>query len=64
MKFSREIQSTGKIGTRQIEDRGKPERLMLKDASLHRAYVCLHCEKPKCSGEESCFGKEAAKRGK
>lgn len=64
MKFSREIQSTGKIGTRPIEDRGGHERAVLKDTSLHQAAICLQCEKKNCIGVEKCFKKEAAKRGK
>ena len=61
MKFSREIRSTGKIGTRPIEDRGGHERAVLKDTSLHQAYVCLNCEKKKCIGSEKCFAKEEKK---
>lgn len=64
MKFSRELQSTGKLGVRKNEDRGKPERQVLKDTSLHQAAVCLQCEKKKCIGAERCFREEAAKRGK
>lgn len=62
MKYVNQLSKEGKLTVRKNEDRGKAERLMLKDKSLHQAYVCLHCEKPKCIGSERCFGKEAARR--
>ena len=56
------IVQDGKLTVRKNEDREKHDRLMLKDTSLHQAYVCLHCEKTKCLGTDRCFGKEAKKR--
>jgi hypothetical protein len=64
MKFSRELRSTGRLSLRKNEERGKPERKVLKDTSLHQAAVCLQCVKTKCIGAERCFREEAAKRGK
>lgn len=64
MKFSREIRSTGKIGTRPIEDRGKPEREMHKETSLAQASVCVNCTKEDCRGGERCYQREEAKHGK
>ena len=55
MKFSRELHSTGRLSVRKNEDRAKRERLILMDKSLHKAYVCLHCEKKKCIGTAKCF---------
>lgn len=63
MKFSRELHSTGRLSLRKNEDKGKRERLILMDKSLHRAYVCLHCEKKKCCGEEKCFREAENKKG-
>lgn len=51
----------GKLTVRKNEDKAKRERLILKDTSLHQAYVCLHCEKKKCIGSEKCFAKEEKK---
>ena len=62
MKPYNGIVQDGKLTVHKNEDREKRERLMLKDASLHQAYVCLRCEKPKCLGTDRCFGKEAKKR--
>lgn len=62
MKFSRELQSTGRLSMRKNEDRGQPEHAQLKDTSLHKAAVCLQCTKKKCIGSERCF-REAADRG-
>jgi hypothetical protein len=64
MKFSRELQSTGRLAVRRDEDHGRPEHKQLKDTSLHKAAVCLQCGKTKCIGAERCFREEAAKRGK
>lgn len=64
MKYINQIGKEGKLTVRKNEDRGKTERLMLKDSSLHQAYVCLHCEKRKCIGTAKCFGEEAARHGK
>ena len=61
MKFSRELQSTGRLSLRRNEDRGKREHEMIKDTSLHQAAVCLQCEKKKCIGTEKCF-RDASKR--
>ena len=52
MKFSRELHSTG-----------RNEHAQLKDTSLHKAAVCLQCEKKKCIGTERCF-QEVADHGK
>ncbi len=64
MKYVNRLSKEGKLTVRRNEDRGKVERLMLKDSSLQQAYVCLHCEKPHCVGTDRCFGKEAARHGK
>lgn len=63
MKPFNGIVQDGKLTVRKNEDRGKRERLMHKDKSLARAYICLHCDKPKCSGEEKCFAGEEKKHG-
>lgn len=62
MKPYNGIVQDGKLTVRKNEDREKRERLMLKDTSLHQAYVCLHCKKQKCLGTDRCFGKEVKKR--
>lgn len=62
MKFSRELQSTGRLSIRKNEERGQREYAQLKDTSLHKAAVCLQCTKKKCIGTERCF-QEENKRG-
>ena len=64
MKFSRELQSQGRLTVRKNEDREKRERLIHKDKTLYQAYVCLHCEKKKCIGTDKCFREEASRGGK
>lgn len=64
MKFSRELQSTGKLSTRKNEDRGKTEHQVLKDTSLHQAAICLQCEKKTCIGSDKCFRREVRRREK
>lgn len=61
MKFSRELQSTGRLSLRKNEDRGQQERSQLKDTSLHKAAVCLQCTKKQCIGTERCFREEKQK---
>lgn len=62
MKYVNQIGKEGKLTVRKNEDRVKRERLMQKDKSLQKAYVCLHCEKEKCVGTETCLAKEERKR--
>lgn len=62
MKFSRELQSTGRLSLRKNEERGQHECAQLKDTSLHKAAVCLQCEKKKCIGTEKCFRDASKKR--
>lgn len=62
MKYVNQIHKEGKLTVRKNEDRGKRERLMRKDKSLQKAYVCLRCEKEECAGTETCFAKEERKR--
>ena len=61
MRFINQIKNEGKLTVRKKEERAKSEYLMHRDSSLHQAYVCLHCEKPKCVGTDRCFEKEAKK---
>ena len=56
------IVQDGKLTVRKNEDKAKRERLMQKDRSLQKAYICLHCEKEKCAGTEKCFANEEKKR--
>lgn len=56
------IVQDGKLTVRKNEDKEKRERLIMKDKSLQKAYVCLHCEKTKCVGSDKCFAKEEQKR--
>lgn len=64
MKFSRELQSTGRLSVRKNEDRGKPEHAVLMDKSLYKAAVCLQCTKKKCVGTERCFREEKENKQK
>lgn len=61
MKFSRELQSTGRLALRKNEERGQHEHAQLKDTSLHKAAVCLQCTKKRCIGTERCFREENKK---
>ena len=63
MKFSRELQSTGRLSMRKNEDRGKPERAQMKDQSLQQSGICLSCKKPDCCGTCKQY-REAVKNGK
>lgn len=62
MKYVNQLSKEGKLTVRVNEDRGKSERPLLKDTSLHQATVCLQCEKKNCIGTDRCFGREAKKR--
>lgn len=61
MKFSRELQSTGRLALRKNEERGQHEHAQLKDTSLHKAAACLQCTKKWCIGTERCFREENKK---
>ena len=64
MKYINQLSKEGKLTTRPAEDRGKGERALIKDTSLHQADVCLHCRKKECtSGSDRCYAREAGKHG-
>lgn len=63
MKYVNQLSKEGKLTTRPVEDRGKGERPLIKDTSLHQAAVCLQCTKKNRIGTDRCFGREAGKHG-
>lgn len=61
MIFKNPIVQDGKISTKSVGDRGKRERKQMRDETLARAEVCLHCKKENCPATERCV-KEAMRR--
>ena len=65
MKYVNQLAKEGKLTTRHNEDRGKPERRLIKDKSLRQAAVCLNCKRRECVGSKRCFEKgEILEHGK
>lgn len=65
MKYVNQLAKEGKLTTRHNEDRGKPERCLIKDKSLRQAAVCLNCKRKECVGSKRCFEKgEILEHGK
>ena len=50
MKYVNQLAKEGNLTTRHNEDRGKPERCLIKDKSLRQAAVCLNCKRRECVG--------------
>mgnify|MGYP006896631876 CR=1 FL=1 len=63
MIFKNSIAQDGKIATRTVGDRAKPERPQIRDESLQQADICLGCPKPDCVGTCKRF-REGIKHGK
>jgi hypothetical protein len=63
MIFKNSIAQDGKISTRTVGDRAKPERPQIRDELLQQADICIYCPKPDCGGTCKRF-REMAKNGK